>query len=228
MAECHQHVQESTVMSGHTRHHRLRPYRTSPSPAIQDVSVCSLTRHHCLRLYKTSPSPAETCMCNNVLSLLSGGSGGVAGPGDACRSGGANVPFHLDCFCGFFAVPFWQGMQQSVWFSRTTAGCHSIAAITLLCLGNTTPHFFCSGTLAHGFWISCSGSSIAARKHPPLAILAIFKARHMSDSSSYTRPPCLALVADMLKTYRKLVAASKVWFSYYLNHIRLRSLLNHL
>jgi len=31
----------------------------------------------------------------------------------------------------------------------------------------------------------------------------------MSDCSSCTRPPCLAKVADMLKTYKKLVAASK-------------------
>jgi hypothetical protein len=45
-AECHQPVSESTVVSGHTRHLRLRPYDTSPSPAIRDSS------------------PAETCICN--------------------------------------------------------------------------------------------------------------------------------------------------------------------
>ena len=39
-------------------------------------------------------------------------------------------------------------------------------------------------------------------------ILVIFKARHMSDCCSLTRPPCLAIVADMLKTYKKLIAAS--------------------
>jgi len=43
---------------------------------------------------------------------------------------------------------------------------------------------------------------------PSLAILAIFKARHMSDCSSCNRPPCLALVAGMLKTDKKLVAAA--------------------
>ena len=65
-AECHQLVPESTVISGHTRHLRLRPYKTSPSPAIQDISVSGHTRHLRLRLYKTSPSPAETCICNNI------------------------------------------------------------------------------------------------------------------------------------------------------------------
>jgi hypothetical protein len=44
----------------------------------------------------------------------------------------------------------------------------------------------------------------------PLAIFAIFKARHMSDCSSCTRPPCLTIVADILETYRKLVASSKM------------------
>jgi hypothetical protein len=58
--------------------------------------------------------------------------------------------------------------------------------------------------------------------------LAIFKARRMSDCSSYNRPPCLAIVADMLKTYMILVAASKVRSGKYLNHIRLHSLLKGL
>jgi len=51
--------------------------------------------------------------------------------------------------------------------------------------------------------------AIAARENRPLAIFAIFKARHMSDCSSCTRPPCLAIVAEMLKTYKMLVAASE-------------------
>jgi len=124
-----------------------------------------------------------------------------------------------------FAVPFWQGMQPSVWFSRTFAGCLSIAAFTLLCPGNSTLRFFSSRTSARGFLISCCISSIAARENPPLAMLAIFKARRMSDCSSCTWPPCLAIVADMLKTSRKLVAASAVRSRDYLNHIRLHSLL---
>ena len=48
---------------------------------------------------------------------------------------------------------------------------------------------------------------------PCLVLLAIFNARHMLDCSSYTQPPCLAIVADMLKTYKTLVAASnyEIW-----------------
>jgi len=36
-AECHQPVSESTVISGHPRHHHLRPYKT-PFSAIRDSS----------------------------------------------------------------------------------------------------------------------------------------------------------------------------------------------
>jgi len=36
-------IRDITV-SGHTRHHRLRPYKTSPSPAIQDTSVSGHSR----------------------------------------------------------------------------------------------------------------------------------------------------------------------------------------
>ena len=42
---------------------------------------------------------------------------------------------------------------------------------------------------------------------PFLAIFAISKARCMLDCSSCTWPPCLALVADMLKSYKKLFTA---------------------
>jgi len=43
--------------------------------------------------------------------------------------------------------------------------------------------------------------------NPPLAILPIFNTRRMSDCSNCTQPPCLAIVADILKTYMNLVAA---------------------
>jgi len=59
------------------------------------------------------------------------------------------------------------------------------------------------------FLTSCFVSSIVARENPPLAILAIFKARCILHCSSCTWHPCLALVADMIKTYKKLVTASK-------------------
>jgi hypothetical protein len=41
-----------------------------------------------------------------------------------------------------------------------------------------------------------------------VAILAILNARGMSDCSRCNRPPCLAIVADMLNTYKPLVDAS--------------------
>jgi len=87
------------------------------------------------------------------------------------------------------------------------------------------PHFISSQTSPRGFVISCCVASIVECKNPPLAILAIFKARCMSDCSSCTRPPCLTTVADMLKTYIKSVRTSKVRSDYYLNHIWLHSLL---
>jgi len=61
---------------------------------------------------------------------------------------------------------------------------------------------------SRGFLIRYFVSSIAAHEKPSLAILAIFNARRMSECASCTRPPCLAIVADMLQTYKPLVAAS--------------------
>ena len=159
------------------------------------------------------------------LSQASGGAGGVTGLGGAFHDGGAPVPLRLQRVCGFFAVPFWQGRQPSIWVSRTIAGCLSIAVFTLLCLRNKLPCFFSSRTFANDFLISCCVSSIAAHGNPSLAILAIFKARRMSDCSRSTWPPCLDIVADTLKTYKKLVAASRVRIGCHLNHIRLHSLL---
>jgi len=100
--------------------------------------------------------------------------------------------------CGLFMVPFWHGRQPDVWIWQSIAGCLCIAAFTLLCPGYSTPRFFSSRTLVQGFLIRYFIASIAAREKPSLAILAIFNARRMSDCSSCTRPPCLAIVADML------------------------------
>jgi len=67
----------------------------------------------------------------------------------------------------------------------------------------------------------------SARK-PFFRHLGYIQPRCMSDCSSCTQPPCLAIAADMLKTYKKLVADSWVRIGCYLNHIRLRSLLSGL
>jgi len=159
------------------------------------------------------------------LSSSSAGKGGNSGRGGAGLGALAPLPLRLHQVCGFVAVPFWHGRQPSVGFSRILARCLSIAAFTLLCPGNSTPDSFASRTLVRCLLIRCCVSSIAAHENPPLAILAIFKARRMSDCSSCTWPPCLAIVADMLKSSKKLVAATTVRSGYYLNHIRLRSLL---
>jgi len=98
-------------------------------------------------------------------------------------------------------------------------------SLTFRCLGNSTLGFFSARTSVQRVLIMSCVFFIAAREDPCFAISAIFKARLMSDCSSCTWPPCLAILADMLKTYKKLAAASDVRFSYYLNHIRLRSLI---
>jgi hypothetical protein len=138
------------------------------------------------------------------------------------RSSCACVP--LACLW-ILAIPCWQRRKPSVSFSQTIARWHSIAVFNLLCPGNTTPPVVFSRALVPGFLISWCISPITACDHPPVAMLPIFKARCMSDCSSCTRPPCLAIVAVMLKTYKKSVAALKMRSSYYLNHIQLRSLL---
>jgi len=173
----------------------------------------ALGRGECINIY-LGGTPSISDMW--AASLLPGGTGGVSGgcgvgSGVSCLScsgWGAPVPMRLQRVRGFCAVPIWQGRQPSVWFSCSIAGFLSIAAFTFIPPGNSTPRVFSSLTSDRGVLIRNCVSSIAARQNPPLAILAIFKARRMSDCSSCTWPPCLAIVPDMLKTYKKLVAAS--------------------
>jgi hypothetical protein len=106
-------------------------------------------------------------------------------------------------WCNFGQKGIW-----GLWFWRSIAGCLAITAFTLLCPGNSTPCFFSCRTSARGFLNHYFFSSTVARENRPLEILARFKARSMLDCSSYTRPPCLAIGADMLNTYKKSVAAS--------------------
>jgi hypothetical protein len=55
--------------------------------------------------------------------------------------------------------------------------------------------------------ISNCVSSIAVCEIPALAILAIFEVKLMSDCSSSTRPEGIAMVVEMLKPYKGMVAA---------------------
>jgi len=143
------------------------------------------------------------------VSDIPGGDGVAPGVGWLRRTGaGAPIPSCLQGVWGFLAVPVWEGRQLYLWFWQVIVGCLSIAAFTALGPGSSTPRFFSSRTSARCFLNTYWVSSIPARENPPLAILGIFNARRMSDCSSCTRPPCLAIVSDMLKTYKKSVAAS--------------------
>jgi len=83
-------------------------------------------------------------------SVSPGGTGGVPGEGGAGSGGGAPDPSYLQRVCEFIAMPFWQERQSSIWFSRTKAGCLSIAAFIPLTPGVSTPRVFSSQTLCDG------------------------------------------------------------------------------
>jgi len=189
------------------------------SSHLQSLAYASRLKHWALGsgvcIY-TYPGGTPSISDRWAGSLLLGGTSGVlggcgVGSGVSCLSrsgGGAPVPLHLQRVWGFCPMPFGHGRQPSVWFSRSIAGCLSIGALTMLCPGNFTPRFVPTWTSARGVLIMNCVSSIVACQTPPLAILAIFNARCMSDCSSCSRPTCLAIVADMVKTNEKLVAAS--------------------
>jgi len=149
-------------------------------------------------------------------SLLPGAPGGIPGRCSICSDvgclsrsgGGAPVPSNLQHYWGFCTVPFSQGRQLFIWLSSIIARWRSIAAFTFLCPGDSTPCFVSPETWEWGFWISYRVSSIAVCENPSLPIFPILKATCMSDYSSCTRPVCLAIVADKLKIYKKLVPAS--------------------
>jgi hypothetical protein len=180
-----------------------------------------LARAVCLYTYPGGkPSIFELC----APASSPGTRGGIPEGGGAGSSGGSPLSLHLQYFCRYFPVSFWQESQLSVWLSWTIGRCHSITAFTMLCTRNSTTCFISAQTIANGFLISYCISTIAACKNPSLAIFAIFKVRHMSDCSSCTWPPFITIAADMLATYREFVT-SKVRFGYYHNHIQLSSLL---
>jgi len=137
------------------------------------------------------------------------GRGGV-GSGVGClhrSGGGAPVPLGLQRVWGFFAVPFWQEWHPAMWFWWSIARCLSSPAFTCLCPGISISLYVSSRISAQVVLIRYCVCSIAVCENTSLAILTIFKARRMSDCSSCTRPASLAIVADMLNTYKKLVAA---------------------
>jgi len=126
----------------------------------------------------------------------------------SCSGGGSLVPLHFQRAWRLCAVPYWPGRKPSICFSRSKARCLSIAAFTWLCPEDSTRLFFSSRTSAWGFFMRYCISFIVVHKNFSSAIFAIFKARRTSECSSCTRPPCLSVVADILKTYKKCVSAS--------------------
>jgi len=186
-----------------------------------DWTICALGSGVCIYTYPGG-TPLFSLRC--VLSLSTGGAGGIPGQCGTRRGAGAPVFLHLHCVSGFIALPLGEGRQQSYWLLRTITGRHSNPAFSLVCPGNTTPRVFSSRTSTRGVLISCCVSSYGAQENTSLAILARFKARCISDSSSCTRPACIAIVAEMFRTCKKLVPASKVRFGYYRYHIRLHRL----
>jgi len=115
---------------------------------------------------------------------------------------------------GRIVVAVQKGWVIELWLPNhfTLCWCSRVSLYRSLHLAipkNVTPRFLSSRTLERGSFIWYCVSSVVAREIPPLAISAIFKARCLSECSSCTLPPCSAIVADMLKTYNKLVAASR-------------------
>jgi len=166
------------------------------------LNICALWRGVSIYTY---PGGTHSILELGTLSLSPGGAGGIPGPSGTSSGGGTPVPLRLKRVCGVFAVPLWQQRQPFILFSWTIAGCHFIAAVIFLCPEISTPCCFASRTSARGFLSWCWVPTIVEGKNSPLAILPIFKTRHMSNCSSCTQPPYLAIVADMLKTYEKLV-----------------------
>ena len=106
-------------------------------------------------------------------------------------------------FCAILArKAAWCGFQQSI------AGCRSIAAFDSRCDRNSSPHICTSQTTARGIWIRYFVTSSAAHEQSSLAIVPRIKAWHMSDGSCCNHTHCNAIVADMLKSYKKSVAGS--------------------
>jgi len=180
----------------------------------QDWKDCMLRRGVWIYTYLDGTTSVSEAPAPSLSPVGSGDNAGgsCVGIWFSCPSqsgGGAHVPFRLMSVCGFCAGRFWPGGQMSVGSSQTAAGCLSIAAFPFLSAGNWSPHFFSSWTPARDFSNRIYISHIVVHRKPPLAILAIFNPRCMSECSSCTRPPCVAIVADMLKTEKKLVAPSK-------------------
>jgi len=137
------------------------------------------------------------------------GTGDIQGGDGIASMSGTPVSFRLQGISGCCSVPCWQSRKPSVEISQTMAGCLSIPALACLYPGNKTPQFISSRTLVGLFFMMYCQLSLTVRENTHLAILATYNARRMSDCSSCKWPYCFLIVADIMKTYMKLVGASK-------------------
>ena len=167
----------------------------------------------CIYTYLGSTPSISAAWDHSVPPGCTGGipSGGGVSSGVGCLSwSGRDVamPLRLQRVCAFCTVPCWQGTQPPIWLAQTMARCLSIITFTFLCPVYSTGRCFSSRTLVWDFLIRYHVSSIVVCKNPPMAGFAILNARCRSDGFTCTRPPCLAIAAETLKTYETLVPGS--------------------
>ena len=107
-------------------------------------------------------------------------------------------------------LPVRERSHPSVWMSWILAWCLSTATFTFQYTEISTPFTLSSHTMAQHCMMNYCISWIVVQTDPSLAWLAKLNTMYMSDCSSCIWPPCIAIVVDMLKTYKKLVHASKI------------------
>jgi len=123
-----------------------------------------------------------------------GGGGVSAGAALCVGQGRCTCPLCLQRVCGFFAAPF--GEEGAGHFGYDEVCRVSLYRSLHLCMPRklNTPLLLFSD-LGAWFLNEIFRFLYCGARKAFLAILAIFNGRRMSDCSSCTRPPCLAIVA---------------------------------
>jgi hypothetical protein len=170
--------------------------------SISELRITIISKMPCHSIDASHHCPCRTIGCCGLPGRDGVGSGVCF---VRCLGGDPPVLLGVQHVWGLLAVQFLQARHSGIWFAQSIARCLSIPAFTLMCPGNPTLRFFSSRTTVCIFLIRYCDSAIAERENPPLPILAMFKAWHMSDYSSCTLSPCHAIVADMLNSNNRLV-----------------------
>jgi hypothetical protein len=153
-----------------------------------------------VRIY-TYPCGTPSIGNHSIAQLSPGGADGIPGGGGAAWGVCSPDTVCLQSVCGFCAMPFSQGREQSIWFHQPLSDFFRSQPSPGFTIETQPPTSSLLGLWHTGVLISCCVSSVVAQETPPLAILAIFKATHILAYSGCTWPPCLALVANLVKTY---------------------------